>query len=193
MIVALAVPAYRQSINVQTAAAWVQDALTARELGWRPVPIWVDCSGIARARNKIVESAESAGARLLLMADSDTFPDTPDGGLGHMWHVMQQEQAAVVGAAVATRNGTRVNCEPARAGEVYAGEVGTAYMLIDLWKLRELPKPWFVHRDSADGLSVECGEDVYFCRHAKAHGHRVVVNYSLPTGHMDQSVARTFS
>jgi hypothetical protein len=191
--IALAIPAYRQQVNVNTAYAWAQDAMTALELGWKPVLVWVDNSGIARARNVIVQTALDNDARMLLMCDSDSFPDVQEGGLGHMWHVMKQTDAAVVAAAFVTRNGTRVNCEPARPGEVYPGEAGTAYMLIDLWKLRDLPKPWFVHRDSADGLKVECGEDIYFCRHAKAHGHNVVVNYALPTGHMDQSCSRTFA
>jgi hypothetical protein len=192
VIITLAVPAYRQTVHVQTATAWVQDALAAKELGWTPVPFWVDCSGISRARNLIVKAAEDMNARLLLMTDSDTFPDVPDGGLKHMWHVMQQESAAVVGAAVMLRNGERVNCEPARPGGVYPGVVGTAYMLIDLWKLRELPKPWFVHTNNDDGLSTKRGEDIYFCRLAADAGHRVIVNYALPMAHHDQSVARTF-
>src|SRR5690606_6526081 len=121
--IALAVPAYRQGINIHSAVAWMQDALTARELGWQPFPLWVDCSGMARARNVIVKTAEDAGARLLLMMDSDSFPDVQEGALGHMWHVMQQESAAVVAAAFVTRNGTRVNCEPVKPGEVYEGEV----------------------------------------------------------------------
>jgi hypothetical protein len=102
---------------------------------------------------------------------------------------MHKNQAAVVGAAVVTRNGKRMNCEPVRPGDVYEGEVGTGYMLIDLFRLRDLPRPWFVHRDSPDGLKVECGEDIYFCRHAKAHGHSVLVNFAIPMGHADQSVS----
>lgn len=192
MIIALAIPAYRQLVNVQTAYAWAQDAMTALELGWKPALIWVDNSGIARARNVIVETAIKQGARLLLMCDSDSFPDVPEGGLRHMWQVMQDQDAAVVGAAFVTRNGERLNVEPVKPGEAYEGEVGTAYMLVDLWKLRDLPKPWFVHRDTDDGLRVACGEDIYFCRHAKAHGHRVVVNFALPTGHMDLKTSRTF-
>lgn len=193
MIIALAIPAYRQLVNVQTAYAWAQDAMTAMELGWKPALIWVDNSGIARARNVIVETAIKQGARLLLMCDSDSFPDVQEGGLRHMWQTMQEHDAAVVGAAFVTRNGERVNVEPVKPGETYDGEVGTAYMLVDLWKLRDLPKPWFVHRDSDDGLRVVCGEDIYFCRHAKANGHTVVVNYALPTGHIDLKTSRTFT
>lgn len=189
MICALSIPAYRQSVHARTAYAWAQDSLAAAELGWQPMLIWADNTGVARSRNTLVKIAEDAGARLLLMCDSDTFPLAVEGGLSHVWRTMSEHRAAVVGAAVVTRNGKRMNCEPSRPGEVYEGEVGTGYMLIDLVKLRDLPKPWFVHRDTPDGLSVECGEDIYFCRHAKSHGHLVMVDFSIPMGHADQSVA----
>lgn len=191
MIIALSIPAYRQQVHARTAYAWAQDSLTASSLGWNPLLIWADNTGVARSRNTIVKIAQDAGARLLLMCDSDTFPIPMDGGLGAMWKAMHENHAAVVGAAVVTRNGQRMNCEPAKPGEVYDGEVGTGYMLIDLFKLRDLPRPWFVHRDTDDGLGVVCGEDIYFCRHAKAHGHRVMVHFGLPMGHADQSVSAT--
>ena len=192
MRIGLGIPAYRQTVNVQVAYNWAQDAMTALELGWKPVMIWVDNSGIARARNAMVDTAETNECRLLLMCDSDSYPDLKEGGLGHMWHVMKHHDAAVVLAAFVTRNGERLNVEPVKPGETYEGEGGTAYMLIDLWKLRELPKPWFVHADSPDGLKVQCGEDVYFCRHAKEHGHKVIVNFALPTCHLDLKPSRTF-
>lgn len=191
MIIALAIPAYRQTLHARTGYAWAQDALTAAEQGWKPMLIWADNTGVARSRNTIVKMAIDAGCRLLLMCDSDTFPLPTEGGLGHMWAAMSEHKAAVMGAAVVTRNGQRMNCEPANPGEVYDGEVGTGYMLIDLHKLRDLPMPWFVHKDSADGLKVECGEDIYFCRLAKSAGHRVMVNFALPMGHADQSIAAT--
>lgn len=193
MICALTIPAYRQQIHVRTAYAWAQDSLTAAMLGWNPLLIYADNTGVARSRNTLVKMAVDAGAGLLLMCDSDTFPLLPEGGLAAMWQAMSERDAAVIGAAVVTRNGTRVNCEPSRPGEIYPGEVGTGYMLINLAKLHDLPRPWFVHADSADGLKVECGEDIYFCRHAKAHGHTVLVHYALPMGHADQSIQSTFS
>lgn len=192
MIIALTIPAYRQQVHVRTAYGWAQDACTAMEFGWKPLLIYADNTGVARSRNTLVKMAEDGGARLLLMCDSDTFPLVQEGGLAAMWQAMTNTGAAVVGAAVVTRNGARVNCEPSQPGDVYPGEVGTGYMLIDLWKLRDLPRPWFVHADSADGLSVLCGEDIYFCRHAKAHGHGVFVHYALPMGHSDQSIQSTF-
>lgn len=193
MICALTIPAYRQQVHARTAYAWAQDAMTALELGWKPLLIYADNTGVARSRNTLVKMATDAGARLLLMCDSDTFPLVQEGGLVHMWKAMTEHNAAVIGAAVVTRNGTRINCEPSRPGEVYPGEVGTGYMLIDLWKLRDLPRPWFVHRDTDDGLKVLCGEDIYFCRHAKAAGHTVLVHYGLPMGHADQAFQSTFT
>jgi hypothetical protein len=183
MIIALGIPAYRQQIHVRAGYTWVQDALTAVEYGWKPAPFFVDNSGIARARNNMIKMANELDARLLLTMDADSFPMVPDGGLAHMWAVMQEHDAAVVLAAFVVRNGKRLNVEPVKLGETYEGEGGTAYMLIDLWKLRDLPKPWFVHEDTDDGLGVSCGEDVYFCRHAKAHGHKIVVTCAIPTGH----------
>lgn len=191
MIVALAIPAYRQNVNVQTANTWLQDALTAVEMGWQPLPLWVDMHGVARARNQFVKLAEQAGARLLLMIDSDTFTTLPEGGLSSMWQAMEQTGAAVVGAAVPIRNGTKMNCEPARPGEVYEGVCGSGYMLIDLLKLRDLPKPWFQYRVADDGIGVECGEDVGFCRLVQSHGLKVVVNFTLPMAHSEQSAVST--
>lgn len=153
--------------------------------------LWTDTNGIARSRNRLVKIARDQGARLLLTCDSDTFPLPPTGGLGAMWEAMHENRAAVVGAAVPVRNGAKMNCEPARPGEIYEGEVGTGYMLIDLFKLRDLETPWFVHRDTQDGLDVECGEDIYFCRKVRAAGHRVLVHFRLPMGHADQSVSAT--
>lgn len=188
MIIVHAVPAYRQTVHVEVARCMAQDAMTALDLGWRPAQLWVDATGIARARNLIVDRAVAAGARLLLMQDADTFPLLPQGGLGRLWSTMQESAAAVVGAAVTVRNGEKMNCEPAKPGEVYPGEVGTAYMLIDLAKLRDLPRPWFVHLDSEDGLSVVCGEDIGFCRDVKALGLPVIVDYGIPMGHAESTV-----
>ncbi len=188
MIIALGCPAYRQSMHTRAGYTWVQDALTAAEFGWKPVPIYVDCHGIAAARNTLVREADSAGARLLMMMDADSFPMVPDGGLAHMWHVMQKHDSAVVLAAFVTRNGARINTEPVKLGETYEGEGGAAYMLLDLWKLRDLPRPWFVYQHKENGIDVECGEDVYFCRHAKAHGHRVAVTCAIPTGHATNEI-----
>jgi hypothetical protein len=191
VIITLAIPAYQQRIHAQTAQAWAGDYVTAMQLGWTPIQLWTDINNIEVARNTIVAQAEKAGSRLLLMCDSDTMPVPLEGGLRSMWDVMYETGAAVVGAAVPIRNGDGMNCEPARPGEVYDGVVGTGYVLIDLVKLRDLPKPWFTVALSADGLMKAVGSDIGFCRAVQAAGHRVVVNYRLAMAHAETSAVAT--
>jgi hypothetical protein len=191
VIITLAIPAYQQRIHAQTAQAWAGDYVTAMQLGWTPIQLWTDINNIEVARNTIVAQAEKAGSRLLLMCDSDTMPVPPEGGLRSMWDAMLDTGAAVVGAAVPVRNGDTMNCEPARPGEVYDGVVGTGYMLIDLWKLRALPKPWFTCELAANGLSKAVGSDIGFCRVVQSAGQRVVVNYALQMAHAEMSAVAT--
>lgn len=189
MIIALAIPAYKQTVHIGAALALAQDNATALSLGWRPMMLWTDCNSIEIARNLIVKQALDAGARMLLMCDSDTFPI--GGGLESMWQAMQDTSAAVVGAAVPVRNGESMNCEPAQPGEVYDGVVGTGYMLIDLWRLRDLPRPWFTVELSADGTEKAVGSDIGFCRRVLEHGQRVIVNYRQPMAHAETSAIAT--
>lgn len=191
MIVALAVPAYRQTIGIRAAQNWAQDAICAGQLGWRSLLLWTDINSIECARNTIVRQSYEVGARLLLMCDADTSPLLPEGGLKSMWDVMCETRAAVVGAAVPVRNGERMNCEPAQPGEVYEGVVGTGYMLVDLFKLRDVPRPWFSVVLSEDGTEKAVGSDIGFCRLVQSHGHSVVVNYRLPMAHIETSAVAT--
>lgn len=191
MKIVLAVPSYKQSVSVQTAYAWAQDAMTARDLGWQPILLWVDMTGIERARNMIIKQAEQAGARLVLMMDSDTFPVPLVGGLGHLWQTMQDHGAAVVGAAVPIRNGETMNCQPARPGETYAGQVGSAYLLVDLWRLRDLPRPWFECVLDDAGIEKAVGSDINFCRKVEAAGHKVIVDFSIQMAHHELTATAT--
>jgi hypothetical protein len=191
MKIALAIPAYQQRVHMMTAHTWAQDMATAIEIGWHPLLVWTDINNIEIARNAIVNQAEQAGARLLLMCDSDTTPVPLGGGLRSMWDVMCETSAAVVGAAVPVRNGDRMNCEPAKPGEVYEGVCGTGYMLVDLVKLRNLPKPWFRCQMAEDGMSKAVGSDIGFCRDVQSAGHGVIVNYRLAMAHAEISAVAT--
>lgn len=201
MRIAHCIPAYRSQVHIEVALGMARDA----EFCWTNggdaahhyqhihMPFFVDCSGIARARNLGVERAIAAGADLLLFQDTDVFmPVTKPNQVRSpacsalealLGTLNNNLDAAAVGAACCIRNGNRMNCEPARPGEVYPGIVGTGLMLIDLRKIADIPRPWFRHYDTQDGLGVECGEDVYFCRLLQKHGHMVIVDYSIETGH----------
>lgn len=191
MKIALAIPAYRQHVHIKTAYAWAQDMASAMEMGWRPLLLWNDINGIERARNIIVKQAYEADARLLLMCDSDNFPALPQGGLAEMWKAMSEHGAAVVGAAIPVRQGDMMNCEPAKPGEVYPGVVGTGYMLIDLVKLRTMPRPWFSSVIAEDGIEKTVGSDINFCRRVQEHGQSVIVHFALPMAHAETSAVGT--
>lgn len=139
----------------------------------------------------MVQQAHEADARLILMIDSDTFPLPVEGGLKHLWKAMVDSEAAVVGAAVPIRGGDGMNCQPSLPGQVYPGIVGSAYLLIDTWRLRNLERPWFVLEMAADGMSKQVGSDVNFCRKVQAAGHNVVVDFAIQMGHAEYVATAT--
>jgi len=191
VIVALGIPCYKQTIHIGTAQTWVQDTIWAMQQGWRPLMLWADTNSIECSRNLLVKQAEGAGARLLLMTDSDTFPAPPSGGLESMWKAMCDHGAAVVSAAVAVRGGSTMNCEPSLPGQIYEGIAGTAYQLIDLVKIRALPKPWFSVVLSDDGTEKSVGSDVGFLRAVRAAGHKTIVHYAIPMAHVESVATAT--
>jgi hypothetical protein len=137
MKVAHLLPAYRGTVHAEVAIGMSRDAIVCAERKWLHVPFCIDAHGIDRVRNMGVRLAYEQGADLLLMQDADTFSVRPAfGSLESLWSTMEKHDAAAVGAAVAVRNGDTMNCEPARPGESYEGEVGTGIMLLDLRKLR---------------------------------------------------------
>ncbi len=189
MKVAHLLPAYRGAVHAEVAIGMSRDAIVCAERGWKHVPFLIDAHGVERVRNMGVRVAYENECDLLLMQDADTFSIKPAfGSLESLHRSMEKHGAAAVGAAVVVRNGERMNAEPAKPGESYEGEVGTGIMLIDLRKLADLPRPWFRTLVRADGETVQESEDIHFCRLLKAHGHKVVVDYTFPTGHGYSSV-----
>jgi hypothetical protein len=188
------IPAYRRAVDVDVAMGIGREATWCAEQGHEYASFFVDATGIARARNLAMKVAREQGASLLLMQDADVFTLAPTfSAIEHLWRSMRRYGAAVVGAAVAVRNGRGMNCEPAHPGEVYDGIVGTGLMLIDLGRLEEIgfASPAFVHADTEDGCGVACGEDVYFCRRVTGAGGRVVVDFTIATGHASVAVDAT--
>jgi hypothetical protein len=189
MNVAHLVPAYRGTVHAKVAIGMSRDAIVCSERRWKHMPFLIDAHGIERVRNMGVRIAYENKADLLLMQDADTFALEPAfGALEPLFTTMEKHGAAAVGAAVVTRNGDRMNAEPARPGESYEGEVGTGIMLINLAKLHDLPRPWFRTLIAPDGEVVQQSEDIFFCRQLKAYGHKVIVDYTFQTGHGYSSV-----
>ena len=174
--------AYGRHVHAAVMQSAAADALACREQGFDYSLTWADINGVDRARNTMVLRALEMGARFLLMQDADVHPSEPRGGLVSLLAAMSAHQCAVVGAAVPTRRGD-INAEPATPGSVYPGVVGTGYMLLDLHRLRDLPRPWFTIETTEDGCSMAVGEDVGFCRKVAEHGQEVMVDFKTPMVH----------
>ena len=96
--------------------------------------------------------------------------------------------ATVTGGVVALRNREKLNVDPLKPGEVYnANRLGTALMLIDLVRLDRLEAgpsvQWFKDSFSADGSTLDMGEDVYFTERVNKLGGKVVADYTFRTLH----------
>lgn len=61
-------------------------------------------------------------------------------------------------------------------------------MMLDMRDVADIPRPLFATKTSADGLRMELGEDIYFCRLLRDHGKLVAVDYTLTTSHATQDV-----
>lgn len=60
---------------------------------------------------------------------------------------------------------------------------GTGCLLFEMEVFRRMPGPWFRSR-SHDGSPV--GEDIGFCSDLRAAGYRILVDTSVPAGHLSQ-------
>lgn len=182
------IPCYRGIVRAEIIADVVLNFQFCGVRGWDVQLLRVDMAGIARARNNAVEYAFNMDADLMLMQDYDCFGVEPKGSLHHLVNAWEAEAAAAVGAVIACRGRDKVNAEPARPGQRYVADVGTGIMLVDMRRLADLPRPWFTCDLSDDGTQLAMSDDIGFCRRVKAHGRRVIADYTFSTGHCAEDV-----
>lgn len=188
------IPAYREVVRAQVAFNMLENlaSLKAQEEAYgghiEYYPWYRSSCHIVRSRNAALRTAIDRDYDFLLMQDSDCFLRMGHGGgLTHLLRTIGETSAAAVGAVFVCRDQGRVNCSPARPGRVYEGEVGTGLMLIDVRQAAAVEPPWFVLQLDETGEVVELSEDIYFCRRLRESGKRVVVDYTLPTGHVHET------
>jgi len=61
--------------------------------------------------------------------------------------------------------------------------VGTGLMLVDVRVFKALPQPWFQVTHQPDG-SLQYGEDVWFCKHARDNGFSVWCDPNIEVEHL---------
>lgn len=188
LAIAYYVPCYRGQLRVETAYTMVRDALWAQSQGHEIQPFHRSTCSIDAARNYGLGVAIRADADLLLMIDADVYVQPPASGLALLVARWRETGAACIGAAVPSRRGG-LNCDPPRGSDgapVFPGVVGTGLMLIDVRQVRSISPPWFTTTLTPDGERVQTGEDIAFCQLAQRRGLTVLVDSTVPTGHMDE-------
>lgn len=169
-------------MTFEAARGLAMDAVNANMLGLRAYISNASMASIERSRNWAITNAVDNGARLLLMRDADVGSDAD--ALPALMKTMTDTGAAVVGAAVALRDGKRANCEPYTPNAEYeCHAVGTGLMLIDLAQLKDLETPWFKMDLADDGVGLTQSEDVWFCERVRKFGKKVVCNSKIKTSH----------
>jgi hypothetical protein len=150
---------------------------------------------IPSSRHNLVLQAAAVEAKHLLFVDSDMRfpPDALLRLLSHKQPIVAANYATrrAPVQTVAERDGKRLVLAPDASGLIEVDWVGTGLMLVDMDVFKTLPAPWF-HLMYHPEESSYSGEDVWFCRHARAHGIRVLVDQDLShqVGHVGEFVYR---
>lgn len=193
---ALAIPAYKDTITAKQAGMWLEIGQALAEYGNQISLagfITVDTCGVDRARNYLIAHAMQINADWLLMVDSDTWANGRD--LLRMIIACAARGAAVCGAPVYRRgatdntlnvyrkgpiNGLRVCDEAELAGLasiVEVAAVGAAVMAVNL---RKIGDEIFKFTDTQS-------EDLYFCERVRMLGGEILVDKRVSTGHLGRT------
>lgn len=146
---------------------------------------------IADARNAIVEQAQAAGVKWLLMCDTDqlypedTFTKLLGNGLDVCGVAVHRRWAPFDRIFYRGEIGKYKNVEDE---EAFSGEIievdatGTGCMLINMEIFDEIEYPWFFFSVGREGKAV--GEDINFCSKVRDTGRKIYVDTSIEVGHL---------
>jgi hypothetical protein len=159
--------------------------------GVRHVPAFADMHGVDRARNKAVEIADESGADYLLMQDADCFYRHLQGvgrggfAIESLMIAIEEHDSAAAALVFPVRNGQHLNVEPLRPNTTCVAEkIGAGVLLLDMRRLKNVPRPFFRYVWNDDGSMV--GEDIYFCRHIQRHGLSIAADCTMVTFHSSE-------
>lgn len=147
--------------------------------------VYCQTSILVDGRQKIVECCKQQGRTHIMWLDTDmVFPV-------ETIHYLMRHKQKIVGANYPTRrppfkftasnlDGTWLETKPDSEGLVEVAHVGFGCLLTDI-SVFDGDTPWFHtdwHRNEANEW-VPIGEDVYFCREARARGHKIYVDQEI--------------
>lgn len=207
---AIGIPAYRGAICAYQAQMWLAFGQALERVIGKEFEIvlglFVDITGVERARNRLLHDAMAADADWLLMIDSDTWVESQDVaasplGAGvallRMIGDAAMNEIAVIAAPVRIsllgekaiaaykrfEDGTskQLYTNDVAKGIQDVDEVGAAVMAINLHAALACNAKF----EFTDALS----EDREFCRQMRAAGHRVALDGRVRTGHLSREIA----
>lgn len=155
-------------------------------------------ASIDDARNAIVDAALATNLKYLWFVDDDTEP--PVDAARKLMYVLDQEgppygNVMAVGGIYCVKQDPPVplvfrglGAGPFwgwKKGDVFdCDAIGTGCLMINLDVFRQLEAPWF-KTTVEEGLAET--DDVYFCRHVKAAGFRILAHGGVLCRHWDLS------
>lgn len=176
-------PSYREQVAVAHMYSRFRDQRWATKAGHELLDFHAASCTVAMTRNWAVKKARELECHWLMMQDSDCGAIGQGSVLKKLISTATNNDAAVIGVPFVARTRDKVTCEPAHAGKIYEGEVGTGLVLFDMRRLKA-QLPWFVEQLSEDGTERVCGEDIGMCRYVASGGHKVMVDYTVDTVHI---------
>jgi hypothetical protein len=90
----------------------------------------------------------------------------------------------------AQRDGQRIVTGPTSHGLEAVDGLGLAVVLMDTDIVADLPRPWFTHGRTPDGVDI--GEDLMFCQALRRAGYTIQIDHDLSQdiGHVGQHTYR---
>jgi hypothetical protein len=143
-------------------------------------------TAVGQQREAIIDEALAEGSERLVFIDSDiAFPT-------YAISSILAHHAPIIGAAYNyKRHPTESVVQPLYAisqrSPVKVAVLPAGFMSLHLPTLvTKLPRPWFWygHRNGGTSVGEHVGEDINFCRHARAHGLETWCDPSIPLKHM---------
>ena len=189
-----------KSIPTRVALAW-RGMITPPNTPWHFMAIEGDEVGVAynRAIEQILAHPDLSTWEYILTVEHDNLMPS-DGLIKLIKRMDEHPELSCIGGLYWTKgeggvpqiwgdpNDPVVNFrpQPPRVGElVECVGTGMGFNLFRLDMFKNLPKPWFETKCSAEGVGTQ---DLSFWGEARKHGHRCAIDCNVLVGHLDTSM-----
>lgn len=145
---------------------------------------------------RMLEDAIEAGVEIAITVDFDSIFTSDD--VKYLISMMQKGEHEALASlqsrraqpyplfTIGSEQTAEFNGVPIEVSTAHFGLTG-----IDLTKLKDVPKPWFMSVPAEDGTWVEgkIDDDIYFWKKWRDSGNRVFVDAALSIGHLEEMIS----